>query len=115
VEGDAIDKMRAAGYSDHTVRMGAIVSVRGFRAKPGAKVADRIPGARRGALERVMDLAKAGHIMYGTQITLPDGKKVPFGLAANGRYDSGADLTEVDVTAEFLNRRALTCVFVRRQ
>ena len=29
-----------------------------------------------------MDLAKAGRIMYGTQITLPDGQKVPFGSAA---------------------------------
>ena len=85
VEGDAIDKMRVAGYSDDIVRMGAIVRVRGFRAKPGAKVADTIPGARRGALERVVDLAKAGHIMYGTQIILPDGKKVPFGSAAGGR------------------------------
>ena len=85
VEGDSIDKMRVAGYSDDIVRMGAFVTVRGFRAKPGAKVADTIPGARRGALERVVDLAKAGHIMYGTQITLPDGKKVPFGSAADGR------------------------------
>ena len=85
VEGDSIDKMRIAGYSDDIVRMGASVSVRGFRAKPGAKVADTIPGARRGALERVVDLAKAGHIMYGTQITLEDGKKVPFGAAADGR------------------------------
>jgi hypothetical protein len=85
VEGDAIDTMRIAGYSDDIVRMGAIVSVRGFRAKPGAKVADTIPGVRRGALMRVVDLAKAGHIMYGTQITLPDGKIVPFGSAAGGR------------------------------
>jgi hypothetical protein len=85
VEGDSIDTMRVAGYSDDIVRMGASVSVRGFRAKPGAKVADTIPGTRRGALERVVDLAKAGHIMYGTQITLEDGKRVPFGAAAGGR------------------------------
>ena len=85
VEGDAIDQMRKAGYSDDIVRVGASVTVHGFRARPGAKVADTIPGARRGALERVMDLAKAGRIMYGTQITLADGKKVPFGSAAGGR------------------------------
>jgi Family of unknown function (DUF6152) len=82
VEGDSIDKMRVAGYSDDIVKMGAIISVRGFRAKPGVNVADTIAGPRRGALERVMDLAKAGRIMYGTQITLADGKKVPFGSAA---------------------------------
>jgi hypothetical protein len=85
VEGDAIDKMRLAGYSDDIVRAGAVITVRGFRAKPGARVADTIPGVRRGALERVVDLAKAGRIMYGTQITLADGKKVPFGSAADGR------------------------------
>jgi hypothetical protein len=85
VEGDSIDKMRVVGYSDDIVRMGASVTVRGFRARPGAKVADTIRGARRGALERVMDLAKAGRIMYATQITLADGKKVPFGSAAGGR------------------------------
>ena len=85
VGGDSVDKMRVAAYSDDIVRAGAVISVRGFRAKPGAKVADTIPGARRGALERVVDLAKTGHIMYGTQITLPDGKKVPFGSAAKGR------------------------------
>jgi hypothetical protein len=89
VEGDSIDKMRAAGYSDDIVKMGAIISVRGFRARPGANVADTIAGLRRGALERVMDLAKARRIMYGTEITLADGKKVPFGLAAGGRYGSG--------------------------
>ena len=82
VEGDAIDQMRKAGYSDDLVRVGASVTVRGFRAKPGAKIA--IPGAQRGALERVMDLAKAGRIMYGTQIILADGKKVPFGSAVGG-------------------------------
>jgi hypothetical protein len=89
VEGDSIDRMRVAGYSDDIVKMGAIISVRGFRAKPGANVADTIAGPRRGALERVMDLAKAGRIMYGTQITLADGKTVPFGSAAGGRYGSG--------------------------
>jgi hypothetical protein len=82
VEGDSMDKMRAAGYSDDVVKMGAIIRVRGFRARSGANVADTIAGPRRGALERVMDLAKAGRIMYGTEITLADGKRVPFGLAA---------------------------------
>ena len=83
VEGDAIDQMRKAGYSDDIVRVGASVTVHGFRARPEARVADTIPGARRGALERVMDLAKQGRIMYGTQITLADGKKVPFGSAVS--------------------------------
>ena len=82
VEGDSMDKMRAAGYSDDIVKMGAIIRVRGFRARSGANVAETIAGPRRGALARVMDLAKAGRIMYGTEITLADGKRVPFGLAA---------------------------------
>jgi hypothetical protein len=85
VEGDSIDRMRVAGYSDDIVKMGATITVRGFRAKAGANVANTIAGPRRGALERVMDLAKAGRIMYGTEITLADGRKVPFGSAANGR------------------------------
>ena len=96
VEGDSIDKMRVAGYSDDMVQMGAFVRVRGFRPKPGAKVADTIPGARRGALLRVVDLANAGHIMYGTQITLADGRKVPFGSAADGRDGSGGDRRRSD-------------------
>ena len=50
VEGDSIDKMRAAGYSDDIVRVGAVIRVRGFRAKPGASVVDTIAGPRRGAL-----------------------------------------------------------------
>lgn len=85
VEGDAIDRMRAAGYSDDIVRMGMVVTVRGFRAKKGAAVVDTIAGPKRGALEHVMALAKAGHIMYGVEITLPDGKKVPFGLTTPRR------------------------------
>jgi hypothetical protein len=85
VEGDSIDTMRVAGYSDDIVTVGSVVSVRGFRARPGAKVVDTIAGPRRGALERVMDLASAGRIMYGTEITLGDGKKVPFGSAVVGR------------------------------
>ena len=84
VEGDSIDRMRVAGYSDDIVKMGAFISVRGFRAKAGANVVRTIAGPRRGALERVMDLAKAGRIMYGTEITLADGKKVPFGSVAPG-------------------------------
>jgi hypothetical protein len=91
VEGDSVDKMRVAGYSDDIVRAGLVISVRGFRAKQGAKVADTIPGARRGALQRVVDLANAGHIMYGTEITLPNGKKVPFGSVVDGRQESSVD------------------------
>ena len=79
--GDSMDKMRAAGYSDDIVKMGAIIRVRGFRARSGANVADTIAGPRRGALARVMDLAKAGRMMYGTEIALADGRRVPFGLA----------------------------------
>ena len=82
VEGDSIDRMRVAGYSDDIVKVGAIISVLGFRAKPGANVAATIAGPRRGALERAMDLAKAGRMMYGIQIILADGRKVPFGSAA---------------------------------
>ena len=82
MEGDSIDRMRVAGYSDDIVKVGAIISVHGFRAKPGANVAATIAGPRRGALERAMDLAKAGRMMYGIQIILADGRKVPFGSAA---------------------------------
>jgi uncharacterized protein DUF6152 len=79
VEGDSIDALRRRGHKDDALRMGEIITVIGHPAKPGKKPEERMPKPIRGALARAFDLAKEGHLILGTEVTLPDGTKLPFG------------------------------------
>ena len=79
VEGDSINELRKRGHKDDALRMGEVITVVGYAAKPGKRPEDRMPKPVRGALERAFDLAKQGRLIYGTEILLADGTKVPFG------------------------------------
>jgi len=79
VEGDSIDALRRRGHQDDALTMGEIITVTGHPAKPGKKPEERMPKPIRGALARAFDLAKEGRLILGTEITLPDGTRLPFG------------------------------------
>jgi hypothetical protein len=79
IEGDTIDQLHKHGYKDDKVRMGETVTVKGHPKLAGQRPEDRIPKPVRGALERAFALAKEGRLILGTEITVPDGTKVPFG------------------------------------
>ena len=53
--------------------------MKGHPRKAGEQPEDRMPKPVRGALERAFDLAREGRLILGTEITVPDGTKVPFG------------------------------------
>jgi hypothetical protein len=79
VEGDSIDALRRRGHKDDALRMGDTITVTGHPAQAGKKPQERMPKPIRGALARAFDLAKEGRLILGTEITLPDGTKLPFG------------------------------------
>lgn len=79
VEGDSIAELHKRGHKDDSLPMGGTMTVVGHPAKPGQHPEERMPKPIRGAIERAFDLAKQGRLIYGTEITLADGTKVPFG------------------------------------
>ena len=79
VEGDSIAQLHKRGHKDDSLPMGGTMTVVGHPAKPGQHPEERMPKPIRGAVERAFDLAKQGRLIYGTEIILADGTKVPFG------------------------------------
>jgi len=79
VEGDSIAELHKRGHKDDSLPMGGTMTVVGYPAKAGQHPEERMPKPIRGAIERAFDLAKQGRLIYGTQIILEDGTKVPFG------------------------------------
>src|SRR3954470_24175900 len=79
VEGDSIAELHKRGHKDDSLPMGGEMTVIGHPARPGQHAKERMPKPIRGAIERAFDLAKQGRLIYGTEIILTDGTKVPFG------------------------------------
>jgi len=79
VEGDSIAELHKRGHKDDSLPMGGDMTVIGHPAKPGQHPEERMPKPIRGAIERAFDLARQGRLIYGTEIILADGTKVPFG------------------------------------
>ena len=79
VEGDSIVELRKRGHKDDALKMGEVITVTGHPVKPGKRPEDRMPKPLRGAIERAFDLAKQGRLVFGTKITLADGRTIPFG------------------------------------
>lgn len=79
VEGDSADRLRERGYRDDALRGGETITVIGYAPRTGRQPERRMPQPPRGPMERASDLAKAGRLILGTEITLADGTKIPFG------------------------------------
>jgi hypothetical protein len=75
VEGDAAQKVTAAGLTRRAVAPGTVLTVRAFAAKQGKDLAEAIPSAS----QDVLDAAKAGRLVHGIEVVLPDGGKVSIG------------------------------------
>lgn len=79
VEGDPIDELKGRGWKDDALKMGEVITVTGHPVRAGQRPQDRMPTPGRGAMLRAFTLANEGRLILGTEITLADGKKIPFG------------------------------------
>jgi hypothetical protein len=79
VEGDPIDELKRRGWKDDALTMGQVITVTGHPVRAGQRPQDRMPARGRGAMQRAFTLANEGRLILGTEITLADGKKIPFG------------------------------------
>ena len=77
VQGNALGVLMRDGWTPKgPVRPGDAVSVVTFRPRSSAKLAESLPPT----IEmKILELAKTGHVLRGTEVTLADGKKMVFG------------------------------------
>lgn len=79
IEGDVIGKLRQAGWTffspSDTLRLGETIAVSAYLPKPGSKAADVLSEAS----PQLADELKTARLAHGTEVTLPSGKKLPFG------------------------------------
>jgi hypothetical protein len=75
VELDDEQKVGAAGLTRRTIAPGMILAVTTFAAKPGTNLIDAIPSAP----PEVHGAARAGHLVHGVELQLPDGGTIAVG------------------------------------
>jgi len=80
VEGDTLGRLRQAGWaffsSPGTVKLGDTITVSTFLAKAGSKAADLLVTSL-----QLPDKLKPARVAHGIEVTLPNGKKLPFGAS----------------------------------
>jgi len=79
IEGDPANELRNRGHKDDSLKMGEVITVVGHPVRAGKRPEDRMPKPLRGAIQRAFALAEEGRLILGTEITRPDGTKIPFG------------------------------------
>lgn len=74
IEGHGSDEL---GWTPRTLpmKLGEAVTIEVLRARPGANLADVVPGDHPG----LQEIAKAGRVARGLDLTFPDGRKLAFG------------------------------------
>ena len=75
VELDDTEKVGAAGLTRRAAAPGMIMTVTTYGAKAGANLVDAIPTAP----PEVQEAAKAGRLVHGTELQLPDGRTIVVG------------------------------------
>jgi hypothetical protein len=75
VELDNTAKVGTAGLTKRTAAPGMIMTITTYPAKAGASLVDAIPSAPR----EVHEAAKAGWLVHGTELQLPDGQTIVVG------------------------------------
>ena len=77
VQGNALDALTKDGWTPKgTVRPGDTVSVVTFQPRSSAKLAESLPPS---IDMKILELAKTGHVLRGTEVTFANGKKMAFG------------------------------------
>jgi hypothetical protein len=75
VELDDQKTVGAAGLTRRTIAPGMTLAVTTFAAKPGTNLVDAIPSAP----SEVHAAARAGHLVHGVELQLPDGATITVG------------------------------------
>ena len=75
VEGSSAAALTRRGWSRTTVKLGDPITISVFSRRAGTLAEEHLASFP----QRVTDLAKSGHLVYGTEVLLMDGKRMQFG------------------------------------